>query len=276
MRRRFLAILKLSLQMMFVMVVGFGISLGVLISVQESIRLPTPQELASLNNISPHLGAQEYSAVKKSRNSVLRVLSGRSSSSGIASMSGTYLSHNGKYYVLTAAHGIMGECERFFVATSEDDLYACIKYIDVNSQYDYAIIEIEEVEERIPLLLSQIIPANNQWENELAILNETFYTGYPNSLGPLTFEGSVAGLSDQQYVYLHSYAWPGSSGAGVFTREGKLIGIILALNVGFTEAGYDVLEDLVIILPLFKIDWDLVYATMEEPTETGDTGDTGE
>jgi len=262
--------------MIFVMLAGFGISVGVLISVQESMHFPTPAELSALDNVSQDLDSKQRHAVKKSRNSVLRVLSGRSTRAGIASMSGTYLTYNDKYYVLTAAHGIMGECEYFFVATSAEEIYDCVKYIEINLREDYAIIEIVKVNKRIPISLENIIPYNNQWKNELAILNETFYTGYPNSLGPLTFEGSVAGISGDQHVYLHSYAWPGSSGAGVFTREGNLIGIILALNVGFTDAGYDVLEDLVIILPLFKIDWELVYAMMEEPTDTGDTGDSGE
>jgi len=274
--RDFLFFLKLFFQILFVMLLGFGISIGVLISVQESMRLPTPQELAALDNVSAHLGAEERHTVKKSRNSVLRVLSGRSGRGSISSMSGTYLVHNSKYYVLTAAHGIKGECEYFFVATSEDNLYDCIRYIDINQRKDYAIIEIEKVSGRIPLRLSQVIPSNSAWKEEAAILNETFYTGYPNSLGPLTFEGSVAGLSKQQDIYLHSYAWPGSSGAGVFSREGKLIGIVLALNVGLTSAGYDVLEDLVIVLPLFKIEWDLVYAAMEESAQDGDTGDSGE
>lgn len=55
-----------------------------------------------------------------------------------------------------------------------------------------------------------------------------------------------------------------------------MIGIVLALNVGLTGAGYDVLEDLVIILPLFKVDWNLVYEIMDEPSAAADTGDTAE
>ena len=58
-----------------------------------------------------------------------------------------------------------------------------------------------------------------------------------------------------------------------------MIGIIIALNVGFTPAGYDVLEDLVIVTPLFMIDWDAAYDIMNEPppsSDTGDTGDTGQ
>ena len=55
-----------------------------------------------------------------------------------------------------------------------------------------------------------------------------------------------------------------------------LIGIVIALSVGFTADGYDVLEDLVIVTPLFMIDWDKAYEVMNEPPPEGDIGDTGQ
>jgi hypothetical protein len=195
---------------------------------------------------------------------------------GYAKMSGTYVTYNDKFYVITAAHGILGECKFMFVATNKDNIYECIKYIIVDRSIDYAIIEVEEVSNRTPLNLTQITPSNRQWKQETSVLNQVFYTGYPNGLGPLTFEGSVAGLSEDNYLYLHSYAWPGSSGSGIFSYDGNLIGILIALNVGFTGAGYDVLEDLVIVTPLFLIDWENAYKIMEESPQGADTGDSGE
>jgi len=276
MGRRLLNILKLVSQMALVVLLGFAISLGIHVSVSESLRFPTQNELKSLNNVSENLDAKETSVVKKSRNSILQVLSAKEGRDGFAKMSGTYFSRNDKFYIITAAHGIVGACDYMFVATSDDDVYDCIKYIIVDQQTDYAIIEIEKIVERTPVKLSNVMPSNREWKQEVSILNEVFYTGYPNGLGPLTFEGSVAGISKGNYLYLHSYAWPGSSGAGVFSYNGNLIGIVIALNVGLTGAGYDVLEDLVIVTPLFKIDWDLAYEIMDEPINTGDTGDTGE
>ena len=274
--KKLLKALKLTLQMSFVMLLGFAISLGIYISVDESTRFPRDSELRSLNNISEDLDSKETIVVQMSRNSILHVLSGYRSESGFTQMSGVYVTHNDKFYVITAAHGVVGDCDEFYVATSDDDLYDCIQYIAVDQHIDYAIIEVEEVSRRKALSLKKIIPNNNEWKQELSILNEVFYTGYPNSLGPLTFRGAVAGISESNYIYLHSYAWPGSSGAGVFSYDGHLIGIVIALNVGLTGARYDVLEDLVIVTPLFMIDWDTAYEIMNEPSPSGDTGDTGE
>ena len=274
--KRLLNILKLISQMTLVMLLGFAISLGIHVSVSESTRLPTQSELKSLSNISQDLGAKETIAVKKSRNSILHVLSRTKRDDGFAKMSGTYFTYSDKFYVMTAAHGIIGDCEHMFAATNSENIYDCIKYVIIDRRTDYAIIEIEKVAERIPVKLGDIIPSNREWKQETSVLSEVFYTGFPNGLGPLTFRGAVAGLSPENYIYLHSYAWPGSSGAGVFSNDGNLIGIVIALNVGLTGAGYDVLEDLVIVTPLFMIDWDAAYQIMEEPAPAGDTGDTGE
>ena len=273
---RAINILKTILKISLVVLASFAISLGLHVSVSESIRTPTTTEMKSLDNISKDLDSKEKQAAILSRHSVLKVLSSREDIAGFTKMSGTYAEHDDKFYVITAAHGIIGGCELVFVAAGNDSIYNCIKYIIVDQEADYAIIQIEEVSTRTPVKLERVVPAPRQWLQETSVLNEVFYTGYPNGLGPLTFRGSVAGVSAENYIYLHSYAWPGSSGAGVFSNDGKLIGIVVALNVGLTEAGYDVLEDLVIITPLFIVDWESAYEIMEEAPAATDTGDTGE
>jgi len=274
--KKILKFAKLTIQMTMVMLFGFAISLGVYISVDESTRFPMESELKSLDNISGDLDTKESSAVQMSRHSVLYVLSTAEDRLGFTKMSGTYFMHNKRFYVLTAAHGVAGDCEHLYVATGDNDIYDCIKYIMIDKRVDYAIIEIEEVSGRLPVELGNVMPSNREWPQEMSALNEVFYTGYPNGLGPLTFRGEVAGISDNNYIYLHSYAWPGSSGSGIFSYDGNLIGIVIALNVGVTSAGYDVLEDLVIVTPLFMIDWTEAYQIMSEPSPIGDTGDTAE
>ncbi len=276
MLKRALATSKQVLQVMSVVLLGFAISLGIYISVSESIRMPTASEMSSLENVSGDLDSKESRAVDLSRQSILQILTTSEKRSGFSKMSGTYAMYGERFYVITAAHGVHGGCEYFFVATTEDNVYECIRYVLIDRLIDYAIVEIEQIPGRQPVELAHVIPSNREWNQETAVLNEVFYTGYPNGLGPLTFRGSVAGMSDENYMLLHSYAWPGSSGSGVFSYDGNMIGIIIALNVGFTGAGYDVLEDLVIVTPLFMIDWDTAYDIMNEPPPSGDTGDTGE
>jgi len=276
MLKKIASILKISAQLVVTAALAFAMSLGIYISVSESLRFPTDDELRALSNISSDLSQQDASAVERSRLSILHVLSGYEKEDGFAKMSGTYMTYNDRFYVITAAHGIVGNCDKFFVATDGDHIYECIQYVLIDQRVDYAIVEIERVSRRTPVNLRDVLPTSREWKEELSVLNETFYTGYPNGLGPLTFEGTIAGISEDNYIYLHSYAWPGSSGSGIFSDDGNLIGILIALNVGFTGAGYDVLEDLVIVTPLFMIDWDAAYDIMDAPAPVGDTGDTGQ
>ena len=276
MLKKLLKFAKLTLQMTLAALIGLGISHGIYVSVTESIRMPTMAEMSDLDNVSGDLNSKESHAVDLSRQSIVQVLTTSEKRSGFAKMSGTYAVYDDRFYVITAAHGVHGECEYFFVATDDDNIYDCIKYVLVDQHIDYAIVEIEQIPNRQPVELTNVIPSNREWLQETSALNEVFYTGYPNGLGPLTFRGSVAGVSEMGYIYLHSYAWPGSSGSGVFSYDGNMIGIVIALNVGFTPAGYDVLEDLVIVTPLFMIDWDTAYEIMDEPPPENDTGDTGE
>ena len=99
------------------------------------------------------------------------------------------------------------------------------------------------------------LPKNKQWIKSYSILNSLIYTGYPNTIGPLTISGEVAGFASYEYIYMISYAWQGSSGSGVFDSSGKFIGYIVAVDVGQTEFGFQILQNVVLVVPAFKIDW---------------------
>jgi len=90
------------------------------------------------------------------------------------------------------------------------------------------------------------------------ILDKTYYTGYPNSTGPTTWVGTIAGVGPD-YLIMQSYAWSGASGSGVFDEKGSLIGIIMALDVGRTKEGVQILNNFVIIVPTWAIDWEQVF-----------------
>ena len=41
----------------------------------------------------------------------------------------------------------------------------------------------------------------------------------------------------------------------MFSSDGKFIGVVMAVDVGQTIYGVDVLEDMVVVLPSSRIDW---------------------
>jgi V8-like Glu-specific endopeptidase len=68
----------------------------------------------------------------------------------------------------------------------------------------------------------------------------------------------VVGYGHGETLYIFSHAYGGASGSGVFTENGKYIGYITAIDVGQTEWGIDVLENIVLVAPAFNVDWSAV------------------
>jgi S1-C subfamily serine protease len=213
-------------------------------SLREPIQ-PYSNEVAS-NSYS--LG--EKQAVRRSTNSVVQIMSLKLESMAVSFLSGTYFTFGGNYYVLTSAHGIVGGCETIKVVYLER-YTDCLKIVAIDYSTDYAIIKTNRIASRTPIRIPQAL-AN--WRKSYNLLDRTYYTGYPNSNGPTTWIGTIAGSTADNLI-LQSYAWPGSSGAGVFDERGQLIGIVMGLDVGKSRFGYDVLEDFVIIVPVWSIDF---------------------
>jgi len=224
----------------------------------ESKRIPTRGELQDISNISQNYSPAYNRAIKKSRMSAVRVLSFSEDNTATSTTSGTYFENNGRYYIITTQHGILGPCE-FVNIEFQDKTYACKEYIKIDPLNDYAIIEIEtSMENRIPIQIPADLPNNYQWKSSYAILSNIVYTGYANALGPLTLRGDVIGYTDYNYLYVFSYAYGGASGSGVFSEKGKYMGYVTALDVGITEFGIEVLENVVLVTPAHKIDWDAI------------------
>ena len=124
---------------------------------------------------------------------------------------------------------------------------------------DYAIILLgSKIDGATAVKIPQDLPNGSQWKQSYSILNKIIYTGYPNLIGPLTLRGDVVGYTQQEQIYVFSHAYGGASGSGVFSVDGKYIGHVVAIDVGSTEIGVDVLENIVIVTPAFNIDWRVV------------------
>ena len=252
-------VLKTIAKISLIFVVGFGLGTGAVYSVYKHLtNIPTQEEIQDVENISKGLPEIEREAVSLSRNSAVQILSISPDTGLLANTSGTYFKADGRYFVVTVMHGIVGPCELTRIA-ADDEFYDCVQFVRGDAIIDYAIIEIEEIENRKPMRLSRALPKNQQWKGVLSAQNKIFYTGFPNGLGPLTFSGQVIGYNDFDSLYVNSYAWGGSSGSGVFSYDGKYIGCIVAVDVGKTEYGMDVMEDIILVIPSFKMDWGAVF-----------------
>lgn len=216
--------------------------------------LPYRTEIRNNTNVSSYYNVSLKSTIKKSRLSSVQVVSIFPEEQMISTSSGTYFESYGSYFVVGVAHGLGGPCENTKIVV-DGTVYDCIKYIDIDQNYDYSIIQTEKIKNRTPIQIPQDLPKNKKWLKSLSLLNKVVYTGYPNNLGALTISGEIAGFSSSEHVYIISYAWQGSSGSGVFDHTGKYIGYVVAVDVGQTDLGVQILQNVVLVMPAYKIDW---------------------
>jgi len=236
-----------------------GASIGVLTlyKIQFNSKMPTLSQIQSLNNISPFLPSYVRETIHRSRLSAVKVVSLEPEYGMFSVATGTYFTIKDRYFILTVNHGVPGECQ-YTKINVDGKFFRCKEFIELNILSDYAIIEVEKIEARKPIEILSSIPTGHAWKEALSIMNKVYFTGYPNNMGPLTVSGEIIGYAGGGLIYIRSYAWAGSSGSAVFTERGEIIGYVLAVDVGQSEFGGDVLENILIVAPSYQINWDFI------------------
>jgi len=243
----------------FAVAIIFTASIGYLAH-QSAVESIENRALLRQANVSV-LKVSDEKAIKRSSTSAVQILSMGISGEepAIAASSGTYFSYDNKQFVLTAAHGLIGSCSDTQIVVGEI-AYECLEIVTMDPVVDYAILRVQSISERIPINIIKHTPRVSRLHRSMTLLSQVYYTGHPQMLGPLTFDGRIVGYGpDYDYLYIHSYAWSGSSGAGVFNAKGYLIGYILAISVAQSEHGYDVMEDLVIVVPINRVNFSALF-----------------
>ena len=269
--------IKLLLRILIMATIGMFLGTMTTHQITKMYSVPTHEELTSKDNNSKHfLISNQKKIIERSRQSAVRVMSYSADSGGLASSSGTYIRLKNNYFIITTNHGIVGDCASTKVM-ADSQMYDCISFIERNDEVDYALIQINRIEHRQPIRIpSGVANTKRDWLDALAIMSKTYYTGFPNSLGPLTIDGKVMGYSPDDYIYINSYAWSGSSGSGVFSQKGDYIGYVLAIDVGPGFEGPTILENVVLVVPAYRINWASVFAAPQIVPEAEDTANYSE
>jgi S1-C subfamily serine protease len=131
--------------------------------------------------------------------------------------SGVTLKYNNQYYILSAGHMIDKENDEIYM--SENGMTICkLKIIKIDKKKDLVLFAPEN-EDIIPHYYSELA------EKDATRLDSVYVVGNPIGIEDVLSEARIIKYTEGYFYFLdHSYF--GSSGGGIFTMDGKLLGII--------------------------------------------------
>ena len=166
--------------------------------------------------------------------------------------SGTLFKIRGRNIVITAAHVVDGREHMQIIGRANESVTGRVIYVDPN--YDFAMITIPD--------MVSVRPMKFRPHRGDVVGTDVAYTGHPAHHELLTVRGRVAGIDhNSKMILMHSYAWMGASGSCVFTLDGKLVGVLVAVDVGRYD-GRQIVEDIVWLTPISEIDLDHIMLTI--------------
>jgi V8-like Glu-specific endopeptidase len=126
--------------------------------------------------------------------------------------SGTYFKIGDDYIVITAYHVVEEQDVVLIVGRNNEQVYG--QPIVKSFEGDVAVLIVPRMSSVKPMKLRPLPEKAKNNVNKL-VGDEVTYTGFPGHHDLLTVDGKIANL-ENGYIIMHSYGWPGSSGAGVF------------------------------------------------------------
>ena len=167
--------------------------------------------------------------------------------------SGNYFKIDKMLFVITAAH-VVDSLKYVNIHTDKEAVIGAVIFKD--DAADYAVISVPKIESRKP--------AEFKKRSEKNLVGEMVcYAGFPNRQDLLFFTGNVSRV-DKKVINIHSYGWMGASGSAVFDANGKLVGIISAVEVGRFGRSYQLIEDVVWLTPARLIDEKRIIETISK------------
>ena len=143
-----------------------------------------------------------------------------------------------------------------------DSEYVMAEVVYFDSDTDLAVMVVPDVGSIRP------IPLRTAPDSSVKIGSEVLYSGFPNDDVMFTVRGYVTALHPYGDIYLHTYAWPGSSGSSVFDDRGRLVGVLTAIGVGPGIVGVPTaIEDVVLVVPISRLNFELLDSNIKSLDE---------
>ena len=216
-----------------------------------------------LLSFSHHVSAQDitsYSSVNVEKASLTRTeLVSRSAAVKVSTDrgfgSGIFVQIARKRVVFTSYH-VVRDTHRITILSGDSVSPGEIIYFD--EENDFAILSTQGIPVNRAIRLRVKVESTSDM-----VGTRVHYSGYPAGHSLLTIRGTVAGFDRGCYI-VQSYGWLGASGSGVFDSDGRLVGILTAIDFSSAGPSPQLIESIVWIIPVSNINMSRVETAIRE------------
>ena len=172
----------------------------------------------------------------------------------IGAGSGNHFTYRGQKFILTAYH-VIEECDNVSLIEENNEVFE-LDNVVYDKLLDWAVLKPKK-----NLVLRPV-----KFKRKFPKLGEPIdMVSWPSDYGLVYTKGIVSG---QQYLsyYVQTFCWLGSSGASVFTDDGKFIGVLHGIKVGFYSSAGDaqLLNNMCLVRPLASITDKELYEALRD------------
>lgn len=200
--------------------------------------------------------------VKKSFNSSV-MISSLNSEGQPSRGSGNLFRIAGENVIITAAHVIEGGI--FTVAVEKNENLLAVEVVYVDTEKDIAVLKLMGK----PKVTT---PTNLRLSAHNKIGKEVYTCGHPSVVVFNVSRGMITSLMGDQIV-VDAFSLPGSSGSVVFTKEGAVVGVVVAVGIHETLGTPELVEEAVRVSLLDYLDIQGIVEALENGTTRIEGGD---
>ena len=175
---------------------------------------------------------------------------------GLSAGSGNLLKIKGEEVIVTAYHVVKDGL--FMIAVEKNNNTVAVELIYYDEEKDIAVLKPVE-----KMIVTSAVKLKQRKDNHIG--KQVYHCGHPSVVEFNLSRGMITSFNRGQII-VDSFSLPGSSGSVVFGERGDVIGIVTAIAMGQWFDSPELIDSVVIVVPLDYLDIQGIVEALENGT----------